>query len=120
TPELPLAQNLAAVGRRAEAIEVLEAGAARDPNMVYFPLEAGKLYRSLGKPEEAARAFQKAAPRTPGLPWAWEGLPAARLERGHFAEARAATERLLEQPAKAAERRRHRRQPAPRNSLPSL
>src|SRR5262249_31790992 len=100
TPELLLAQKLAAGGARAEATAGLATAAARDPDNVYFPLEAGKLYRSLGKPEEAARAFEKAAPRTPGLPWAWEGLAAARLDQGRFAEARAATERLLELSAK--------------------
>src|SRR5262249_56421501 len=108
--DLRHAQNGAAEGRRAEAIEVLERAAARAPNNVYFPLETGKLYRSQGKPEEAVRAFQKAAPRLPGLPWAWEGLAAAQLDQGHFAEARAATQRLLELPGKPAERRGQRRQ----------
>src|SRR5262249_54400082 len=56
-----LAQELAALGRRAEAIAVLETAAARDPKDFRFPLEAGKLYRSQGKPEDAANAFHKAA-----------------------------------------------------------
>jgi serine/threonine-protein kinase len=109
-PEKPLAEELAAVGRRAEAIAVLETAAAREPHMVWFPLEAGQLYRSQGRPEEAAKAFEMAAPLAPSFPGTWEGLAAARLDQGRFAEARAATERLLALPAKDAERRARRRQ----------
>jgi tetratricopeptide (TPR) repeat protein len=105
-----LAQELAAVGRREEAIAVLEAAAARAPIDVRFPLEVGKLYRSQGKLEDAAAAFNKAAKLVPGRTWAWEGLAAVRLDQGRFADARAATERLLALPVGSAERRAQRRQ----------
>jgi tetratricopeptide (TPR) repeat protein len=105
-----LAQELAAVGRRAEAIAVLEAAAARNPNDFRFPLEAGKLYRSQGKLEDAANAFTRAANMVHERSWAWEGLAAARLDQGRFADAREATQRLLALPSGPAERRAWRRQ----------
>src|SRR5262245_618541 len=73
-------------------------------------MEEGKLYRAQGKPEDAANAFHKAAKILPWRSWAWEGLAAARLDQGRFAEARAATERLLALPAGPAERRAWQRQ----------
>jgi serine/threonine-protein kinase len=107
-PEKRLAEELAAVGRWQEAITVLQTGADRDPKMVWFPLEAGKLFRSHGKPEEAANAFQKAAPLLGPIPWAWEGLAAARLDQGRFAEARAALEPLRLPPGDTERRARQR------------
>src|SRR5262249_41019633 len=104
-----LAQELAAAGRRAEAITVLEGAAGRNPNDFRFPLEAGKLYRSEGKLEDAANAFTRAANVLSARSWAWDGLAAARLDQGRFAEARAATERLLALPSGPAERRAWRR-----------
>jgi tetratricopeptide (TPR) repeat protein len=100
-----LAEELAAVGRWQEAITVLQTAAAREPGNVWFHLIAGKLFRSHGKPEEAANAFQKAAG-----PFAWEGLAAARLDQGRFAEARAALERFRILPTNATQRRARRRQ----------
>jgi serine/threonine-protein kinase len=108
-PEKRLAEELAAAGRWQEAITVLQTAADRDPTMVWFPLEAGKLFRSHGKPEEAANAFQKAAPLLGPIPWAAEGLAAARLDQGRFAEARAALEQLR-LPSKDTERRVRQRQ----------
>src|SRR5262249_11372698 len=89
-----LAGELAATGRWEEAIRVLETAAASEPKNYLWPCEAGKVYRAHGKPAEAAMAFQKAATLSPALPDPWEGLAAACLDLGRFAEARAATERL--------------------------
>jgi serine/threonine-protein kinase len=104
------AQELAAVGRRTEAIAVLETAAAREPKDFRFPLEAGKLYRSQGKLDDAANAFTKAADILSGRSWAWEELAAVRLDQGRFADARAATEHLVALPAGPAEQRAWRRQ----------
>jgi tetratricopeptide (TPR) repeat protein len=108
--DIRLAQELAAVGRRAEAIAVLEAAAARNPTDFRLPLEAGKLYRSQRMLEDAVNAFTRAANMVHERTWAWDGLAAARLDQGRFADARAATERLLALPAGLAERRAWRRQ----------
>jgi serine/threonine-protein kinase len=105
-----LAQELAAVGSREEAITVLEAAAARDPKDFRFPLAAGKLYRSQGKLEDAASAFDKAANLLPARSWCWEGLTAARLGQGRFADARAATSHLVALAGSETERRAWRRQ----------
>jgi serine/threonine-protein kinase len=108
--DLMLAKELAAVGRWLEAIAVLEGAAAREPKDFRPPLEAGKIYRSQGKAEDAANAFEKAANIVPMRSWAWVGLAAARLDQGRFADAGAATKRLLELPAGPAERRAWQRQ----------
>jgi serine/threonine-protein kinase len=108
--DLMLAQELAAVGRWQEAIAVLESVAAREPKDFRFPLEAGKIYRSQGKTEDAANAFDKAANILPMRSWAWVGLAAARLDQGRFADAAAATKRLLELPAGLVDRRAWQRQ----------
>src|SRR5262249_60092774 len=55
-------------------------------------------------------AFEKAAALLGTIPWGLEGLAAVRLDQGRFAEARAATERLLGLPGNEAERRVRRRQ----------
>jgi serine/threonine-protein kinase len=109
-PEKWLAQELAAVGRRAEAIAVLQSAAERDPKNVSFTFDAGRLLRLHREPEAAARGFEKAATTHGLIPEVWEELAGARLDQGRFAEARAATERLLELPANDAERRARRRQ----------
>jgi serine/threonine-protein kinase len=108
--DLRLAQELAAAGRGAEAIAVLDAAAARDPKDFRLPLEAGKLYRSQGKLEDAAESFDKAATLLPSRSWALEELAAARLDQGRFADARAAAERLAAIPGRPEERRAWRRQ----------
>jgi serine/threonine-protein kinase len=108
-PEKMLAQELAATGRWEEAIEVLATAAAREPKFTWFHLEAGKLLRSHGKPEEAARAFEEATTTAPYFPLAWEGLLAARLDQGDFIKARAAAVALLKLIAKDSERRARQR-----------
>jgi tetratricopeptide (TPR) repeat protein len=67
------------------------------------------LLRKQGQAEEAATAFRKAADRVPQQPDNWNGLAAALLDLGQFADARAATERLLKLPATEARRRAQRR-----------
>src|SRR5262249_40749848 len=89
-----LAEQLAACGRFSDAIEVLEAAASAQPENPWYLLLAGKFYRSLGKPAEAASAFQKATALNSQLVAAWEGLVAARLEEGKFKDASAATDWL--------------------------
>jgi tetratricopeptide (TPR) repeat protein len=103
-----LARELAAAGRPEEALTVLQTAAAREPRNPWFHLESGKLLRSRGKSEEAAAAFRKAA-LDPHFSPAWEGLAAAQLDRGRFAEARDAAGSLLALPAKEEERRARQR-----------
>jgi serine/threonine-protein kinase len=105
-----LAGELATLGRWEEAINVLQTGSAREPKEASHPYEMGKLFRSHGKPEEAARAFQKATTLAPRYPAAWEELAGALLDLGHFAEARAAIESHLALPPNDAQRRALRRQ----------
>jgi serine/threonine-protein kinase len=107
-PEKPLAEELVAARRPGEAVAVLETAQARDPKMVWFPLLMGQASRALGKSEEAARAFQKAADGAPSLAPPWEGLATVRLEQGRFAEARAATQRLFALRAPAQRRAQQR------------
>src|SRR5439155_13009773 len=98
---------------------VLQCAAARRATYPGLLQELGKLLRAEGQPEEAAKVFQKAAtpdpgwdglvarPRPPGpsLPGpgvdprliaALDGLATALLDQGRFAEARAASERLVD------------------------
>jgi Putative Zn-dependent protease, contains TPR repeats len=106
-----LARYLAAVGRWEEAIDVLQTGASHQPAVSAYPLEIGVILRSHGKPEEAARAFQKEATRSTQDPLIWDGLAGSLLDLGRFAEARAAVESSLKLPVvKDAERRGLRRQ----------
>jgi serine/threonine-protein kinase len=105
-----LAKELTTLGRGQEAIDVLEAATARQPIGFEFPIELGKIYRSHGQAGKAAEVFQTVAKRYPILPEAWEGLAAALLDQGHFAEALKATKRLLALPAKDAQRRAQLRQ----------
>jgi tetratricopeptide (TPR) repeat protein len=105
-----LASELAALGRWEEAINVLQTGAVRESKDASYPYEMGKLYRSHNKPEEAARAFQKAVTIAPRYPAAWEELAGALLDLGRFAEARAAIESHLALPPNDAQRRALRRQ----------
>jgi tetratricopeptide (TPR) repeat protein len=111
-PPFPLdpmrSHELAAVGRWEEAIAVLRAASAREPGNLDFLYQEGKIFRSLGKLEEAAEAFRKAA--TKGLNFAWKDLAAARLDQGRFAEARAAVLEMLKVGARAEERQAQRRQ----------
>jgi serine/threonine-protein kinase len=116
-----LAQQLVAVGRRPEAISAFRAAIALGPAQPGALQEFGQLLRVQGQPEEAAKVFQKATtpdPRylaafdgqparpmrphsaleggDPALIAAMDGLAAALLDQGRFAEARAAVQRLLE------------------------
>src|SRR5262249_43963033 len=70
----------------------------------------GELLRAQGRPEDAAAAFRKAANVLPESTAAWDGLAAAALDAGRFADARAATKHLLDLPARDATRRAQRRQ----------
>ena len=109
--ELGLAQELAAVGCWEESLSVLQTAADRQPIVAAYPREIGVILRSHGKPEEAARAFQKAATRDAQDPLIWDGLAGSLLDLGRFAEARAAVESSLKLPVvKDAERRGLRRQ----------
>ena len=109
--ELGLAQELAAVGCWEEALVVHQTAADRQPAVSAFPYEMGIILRSHGKPEEAARAFQKAATKSAQDPLIWDGLAWSLLDLGRFAEARAAVETSLKLPVvKDAERRGLRRQ----------
>jgi serine/threonine-protein kinase len=112
-----LAEELVATGRWQEALTVLQKAAAREPRDYLWPCEAGKVFRAHGKPAEAARAFRKATTLDPRFREPWEGLAAAALDLGRFAEARAATERLLRLYAKETRRRAQRRQLALCNAL---
>lgn len=105
-----LAQELATVGRLGEAITEIRAGISREstPDALYRDL--GALLRKRGQAEEATVAFRKAAELLQHHPEAWEGLAASLLDRGRFAEAHAAMERLLKLPASEAKRRARQRQ----------
>jgi serine/threonine-protein kinase len=105
-----LVQELAGVGRLGEAITEIRTGIARYPTNDVFYRDLGTLLRKQGQAEEAATAFRKAADLLPQHPETWDGLAAALLDLGRFAEARAATARLLELPATEARRRAQRRQ----------
>jgi eukaryotic-like serine/threonine-protein kinase len=108
---LGLAEELAAVGCWEEALAVLRIAADRQPVVAAYPREMGVILRSHGKPEEAARAFQKAATRNAHDPLIWDGLAGSLLDLGRFAEARAAIESSLKLPVvKDAKRRALRRQ----------
>jgi serine/threonine-protein kinase len=105
-----LAQELAAVGRPGEAIAEIRTGIAQNPTTDVFYRDLGKVLRKQGQAEEAVAAFRKAADLLSQHPEAWDGLAAALLDRARFAEARAATVRLIELPATEANRRAQRRQ----------
>jgi serine/threonine-protein kinase len=105
-----LAQELAAVGRTKEAIAELQTGIALVPQDPGLDVALGELLRTQGQPEGAAAAFREAAGLLPESTAAWDGLAAALLDRGRFADARAATERLIDLPAPDAGRRAQRRQ----------
>jgi serine/threonine-protein kinase len=109
-----LAHELVAAGRPEEAITELQAAIALERTASAY-LALGQVLRSQGRPEEAAAAFRQAAAGNAGP--AWDGLAAARLDQGRFADARAATERLFKLPATEAERRAQRRQLALCDSL---
>jgi serine/threonine-protein kinase len=105
-----LAQELAAAGRAEEAIAEARTGVAQDPKTDTFYRDLGTLLRKQGQAEEAVTAFRKAADCVAQQPDNWDGLAVALLDLGQFAEARAATERLLKLPATEAKRRAQRRQ----------
>jgi tetratricopeptide (TPR) repeat protein len=92
-----LGVELAATGHRDEAITAFQnaiALARRQPGApATWYAKLGQVLRAQGRPEEAAEAFRQAVTRDP-IP-GWSGLAAARLDQGRFADARAATERLL-------------------------
>ncbi len=120
-----LARELNAVGRPGEAIAELQSAIAKlesefakhpmavagavPTTAILYP-ELGALLRGRSRPKEAAAAFQKAADLDRSNSAAWDGLAASLLDQGQFAEARAATERLLGLPATEAARRAQRRQ----------
>jgi tetratricopeptide (TPR) repeat protein len=103
-----LGHELAAAGHPAEAITEFQAALALKPTPVSVYLELGQVLWAQGRPEAAAAAFQQGTTLDPRQ--AWDGMAAARLDQGRFAEARAATERLLALPANEAVRRAQRRQ----------
>jgi tetratricopeptide (TPR) repeat protein len=105
-----LALELAGTGRLGEAITEARTGIARYPTGDVFYRDLGTFLRKQGQAEEAVAAFQKAADRVPQHPDTWDGLAAALLDVGRFAEARSATERLLKLPATEASRRAAQRQ----------
>jgi serine/threonine-protein kinase len=111
-PNLPvdgqLAWELAALGRLEEAVTVLQTAADSEPANPAFYHEMVKLLRSYETGEEAAEAFKKAAGMN--LSMAWEGLAAARLDQGRFAEARAAIRSALALPGSDVAQRARRRQ----------
>jgi tetratricopeptide (TPR) repeat protein len=89
-----LAHELATTGHPAEAITEMQAAIASAPTTIEFYVDLGKLLRAQGRPEAAVAAFEKAVKLNPGQ--AWDGLAATRLDQGRFAEARFATDRLLD------------------------
>ena len=105
-----LARELTIVGRPAEAIVQLQTLITLAPSNPVYPFELGQILRSQGRPEEAAAAFRKARDLNPQLWGSWDGLAAALLDLGHFAEARAATQRLLDLRAPEPKRQGQRRQ----------
>jgi serine/threonine-protein kinase len=99
------APQLAAAGRPTDAIEVLEAAALMWPGDFSVHLELGKLYRFEGRPAAAAKEFAKAIEIFKANPEGWDGLAAARLDLGQFAEAHADMERLIKLvPARLSDR----------------
>jgi eukaryotic-like serine/threonine-protein kinase len=112
-----LARYLAAVGRWEEAIDVLQTGASHQPAVAAYRCETGLILRAHGKPEEAAKAFQKAATINAADPLIWNGLAGSLLDQGRFAEARAAIQSSLKLPAQDAERQERQRQLALCDSL---
>jgi Flp pilus assembly protein TadD len=115
-----LAKELKAVGRWEEALTVLQAAAVREPANSLFPVQGGEILLSHGKPQEAAEAYQKATTLTPRFPPALEGLAAALLAQGRFADAREAIESRLDQFAADEVRRALRRQLALCDSLQAV
>lgn len=79
------------------------------PNISFYR-ELGTLLRAQGRPEAAAAAYRKAANLDPQIGVVWDELAASLLDLGRFAEARAATQRSLDLPATAADRRAQQRQ----------
>src|SRR5262249_36639333 len=102
-----LARELAAAGHPAEAIAELQALRAAGAPHVAVSLNLAQLLRTQGLTEEAAAVYQQVATEAPRQ--AWEGLAAARLDQGRFAEAREATARLLALPVSETERQAQRR-----------
>ena len=130
-----LARELVAAGRRPEAIVEFRAATATGPAYPGLLQEFGRLLRAEGQAEEAARVFEKAATPDPRYPASFDGkaarprkplssipggdpaliaavdgLAAALLDRGRFAEARAAVQRLIELDRTEAGRRTRPRQ----------
>jgi Flp pilus assembly protein TadD len=125
------ARELTIVGHPAEAIAQLETAIALLPALDrdwhgrtptkgdpgYFSIdmrcqvwiELGQILRAQSRPQEAVTAFRKAAEFNPKSTQAWDSLASALLDQGRFAEARAATQRVLDLPATEPERRAERR-----------
>jgi tetratricopeptide (TPR) repeat protein len=99
TPADPAARQmlglaLANAGHPEEAITEFQTALALKPTPVWIYPDLGQLLRAQGRPEEAAAAFRQAVTAQPYA--GWQGVAAARLDPGRFAEARAATEALIE------------------------
>jgi serine/threonine-protein kinase len=89
-----LGDHLAAAGHSAEALTAFRAAltlGGRPAARIYE--KQGRVLRALGRPEEAAAAFQQVVAEDPVQ--GWRGVAAARLDQGRFADARSATEQLL-------------------------
>jgi serine/threonine-protein kinase len=94
-----LANELVALGRWQEAIIVLHKSEDRQPknspNSPSLLLQEGRIYRSVGKSDEAAAAFEKAAADKTLRIFALDELAAVRLDQGRFTEARDTTRTIL-------------------------
>src|SRR5262249_20043459 len=87
--------ELAVLGRLEEAIAVLQTVGAREPTNPLHPFEMGKIFRSHGKAEEAAKAFWKVTTLQPRYGYVWEELADSLLDQGRFGEARDAVQSYL-------------------------
>src|SRR5262249_38967357 len=96
-----LAQHLRALGRAEEAVAEFRASIALGASNMAW-VELGDLLRARGRADGAATGFRDLPKRAPRQ--SWEGLAAALLDQGRFAEARTAAERMPVQHA-AAKRR---------------
>jgi serine/threonine-protein kinase len=115
-----VAFELARAGKVEEAIAELRTAIAVSPPHSGFHMDLGALLRRQGRLEEAVAALRKAAELASWSGTVWELLAATRLDRGDFAEARIALERLVTVYGTDAERRARRRQLESCNALRAI
>jgi Flp pilus assembly protein TadD len=90
-----LAQQLTALGRQDEAIDVLKSGLALVPNAAELAVQLGYLYAARNEPADARAAFTQALRVAPRHPDALFGLALATQRDGAYAEAAEIFQRML-------------------------